>query len=322
MTVPVGRQRELAHAQDFLSAARERFSVLLLEGDAGIGKTAVFGEIVRRAQASGMLVLQCRAAQAEAKVALSAVADLLESAPPAIFEALPDPQRRALEIALLRADPGDERITDRVLATATRSVLVQLSAAQPVVVAIDDIQWLDTASVAILGYVLRRLTDEPIGVLAVRRAGESVRLRIDELVPSETLTRQTIGPMSMAAIHHLIKEHLGESLPRPTLIRVHEASGGNPLFALEIARSLAERGPHRPGQPLPIPRDVESLVRRRVTGLPSRTREVLLTAAALGDPREELVSEAVGRRIESDLEPAERTVLRRGPSMPVTLCDA
>lgn len=306
VTVPVGRQRELDRAQQFLSAARGRFSVLLLEGDVGIGKSALFDEVVRRARAEGVLVLHCRAAQVEAKLALSAVADLLESAPPTVFESLPDPQRRAIEVALLHADPGDERVADRVLATAVRSVLVGLSATRPVVVAIDDIQWLDAASAAILAYAVRRLADEPIGLLAVRRVGEPVRLKIDELVGAEALTREKIGPMSMAAIHHLIKEHLGVVLPRPTLVRVHEASGGNPLFALEIGRSLAELGPHRPGQPLPASLDVESLVRKRVTGLPRRTREVLLTAAALGEPREDLVSEAVGRAIESDLEPAER----------------
>jgi DNA-binding CsgD family transcriptional regulator len=301
----VGREHELARAQQFLRGARERFSVHLIEGEAGIGKTAVFEEIVRRARMEGTLVLHCRAVQAEAKLTLSVVADLLGRAPASAIDALPGPQRRALDVALLRTDPGDEPITDRVLATAVRSVLVHLAATQPVLVAIDDLQWLDAASVAVLAYVLRRLGDEPIGVLAAQRLGEPARLRLDVVAPS-ALTREVVGPLKIAAIHHLIREHLGESPSRPTLVRVHEASAGNPLFALEIARLLRDVGTDPVGKPLPIPRDVESLVRKRVTGLPTPTREVLLAAAALGNPRAELVGEAAGRAIESDLEPAAR----------------
>ncbi len=302
----IGREQELARAEAFLTTLRERFSVHLLEGEAGIGKTAVLDEIVRRARADGMLVLQCRAVQAEAKLTLSVVADLLEPAPASAIASLPDPQRRAIEVALLRADPGDEPISDRVLATAVRSVLVHLSARQPVLVSIDDLQWLDAASVAVLAYVLRRLADEPIGVLAAQRLGEPARLRLDEVVGPGAITRDVIGPLKIAAIHHLIRQQLGESLSRPTLVRVYEASAGNPLFALEIARLLADVGAVPAGQPLPIPRDVESLVRKRVTGLPRGTGDVLAAAAALGHPRAELVGEAVGRAIEADLEPAAR----------------
>jgi hypothetical protein len=118
--------------------------------------------------------------------------------------------------------------------------------------------------------------------------------------------RDVIGPLKIAAIHHLIRENLGESLSRSTLVRVYEASGGNPLFALEIARLLRDVGAVPAGQPLPIPPDVESLVRKRVTGLPGGTRDVLCAAAALGNPRAELVSGAVGNPIDADLEQAAR----------------
>jgi DNA-binding CsgD family transcriptional regulator len=302
----LGRDQELARAQAFLEAARERFSLHLLEGEAGIGKTAVFDEIIRRAQSDGALVLQCRAAQAEAKLTLAAVADLLEHVPTTAIESLPGPQRRAIEVALLLTDPGDEPVTDRVLGTAVRSVLVHAAATRPVLVAIDDLHWLDAASAAVLGYVLRRLADEPIGVLVVQRLGEPVRLRLDEVVRAGAATRDVIGPLKIAAIHHLIRQRLGESLSRPTLVRVYEASAGNPLFALEIARLLGEVGAVSAGQPLPIPRDVESLVRKRVAGLPGRTRDVLRAAAALGNPRAELIGAAVGRAIDADLEPAVR----------------
>ena len=306
MSAIVGREQDLSRAEAFLAAARERFAVHLLVGEAGIGKSAIFDEIVRRARASDMVVLQCRPAQAEAKQTLTAVADLLEPAPAVAIESLPGPQRRAIDVALLRADPGDEPVGDRVLATAVRSVLVRLLATQPVLIAIDDIQWLDAASVAVLASVLRRLVDSPVAVLAAQRLGEPARLRLDEVVGPDLVTRHVVEPLKIAAIHHLIKEHLGDALSRPTLVRVYESSAGNPLFALEIARLLREVGAVPAGQPLPIPRDVESLVMKRVTGLPKRTREVLLVAAALGSPRAELASAAIGRAIDADLEPAAR----------------
>jgi DNA-binding CsgD family transcriptional regulator len=179
---------------------------------------------------------------------------------------------------------------------------VALSETQPVLLAIDDLQWLDAASASILGYVVRRLTGEPIGLLATRRVGEPAPLSLDDVIRSEALRRETIGPLSMGAIHHIIRAQLGTSLARPTLLRVHQASGGNPLFALEIGRVLAEAGPLFPGQPIPIPSDVESIVRERLQRLPGRTRETLLAAGALAEPRVAVVSEALGRPIDEDLE--------------------
>lgn len=305
MTGVLGRNAELARGAEFLDAIRSRFGVLVFEGEAGIGKTVVLDEVVGRAKQEGVLVLACRASQAEAKLALSAVADLMEQVPGSAFDGLPAPQRRALEVALLRADPGDERITDRALAAAVRSVLAGLSATRPVVIAIDDAHWLDAASAAVLGYALRRLDRVPLGLLATRRAGEPERLKLRELVPAEELHRVAITPLSLGAVHHLIRQHYGKALARHTLLRIHEASRGNPLYALEMGRLLAELGPIGPGQPLPTPSDVESLVRTRVLRLPSRAREVLFTAAGLAEARASLVSAAAGREIDDDLVLAE-----------------
>ncbi|HXH95648.1 MAG TPA: AAA family ATPase, partial [Gaiellaceae bacterium] len=106
MASVVGRERELSLAEGFLDSASERFSVLVLEGEMGIGKTTVWREVVRRAEERSFQVLSCRPAETEAKLGLSALADLFEPLPSACFGALPDAQRRALDVALLRADPG------------------------------------------------------------------------------------------------------------------------------------------------------------------------------------------------------------------------
>ena len=300
----VGRERELSLAGGFLDSAGERFAALLLEGEAGIGKTTVWREVIRRAQERAFLVLSCRPAETEAKLSLSAVADLLEPVSEAAFGVLAEPQRRALDVALLRADPGDAVADQRTVATAVRSLLTELASETPVLVAVDDVQWLDSASAATLEFVLRRLRAERIGFLASRRLSEPAALKVDELIEPEVLARATMGPISLAGLHHLLKDRLASPPSRSVLVRIHEASAGNPLFALEIGRLLDDVGVPAAGEPLPVPSDVQELVKTRIARLPPPTREVLLTAAALDVPREDAVRVALGRPIDGDLEPA------------------
>jgi len=302
----VGRENELSLAEEFLDSAGERFAVLLFEGEAGIGKTTVWREIIRRAQERGHLVLSCRPAETEAKLSLSAVADLLEAVPEAAFSVLPTPQRRALDVALFRADPGNAVAEQRTVATAVRSLLTELASQVPVLLAVDDVQWLDSASAATLEFVLRRLRAERIGFLASRRLSEPARLAVDVLVDPDVLARTTIGPLSLAGVHTLLKERLAFAPPRSVLVRIHAASAGNPLFALELGRLLDELGVPAAGEPLPVPFDVQALVETRIARLPAPTREVLLAAAALDNPRGETIRLALGRAIDGDLEPAER----------------
>jgi DNA-binding CsgD family transcriptional regulator len=302
----VGRERELSLAEKLLDSAGDRFAVLVLEGDPGIGKTTVWREVVRRAQERSFLVLSCRPAAAETKLGLSAIADLLEPVPETAFAALLDPQRRALEVALLRSDPGNARADARTIATAVRSLLGALASETPVLLAVDDLQWLDSASAASLEFVLRRLRDERIGFLASRRLSEPTRLRVDELVAPEPSPRVTMGPLSLAALHHILKERLTSPPSRSVLVRIAKAGGGNPLFALEIGRLLDEVGAPAVGEPLPVPSDVRALVKQRIARLPAPTREVLLAASALDSPRGETVRLALGRAVDVDLEPAER----------------
>jgi DNA-binding CsgD family transcriptional regulator len=307
----VGRERELALAAEFLDSASDGFAVLLLEGEPGIGKTTVWREIIRRAEERRFLVLSCRPAQTEAKLGLSAVADLLESVPETTFGVLAEPQRRALDVVLLRADPGDVAADTRTVATAVRSLLRALASETPIVVAVDDVQWLDTASAATLRFALRRLRAERIGFLASRRASDAAALKVDELAAPEAVAKATIGPLSLAGIHHIFKERLTSPPSRSLLVRIHEACRGNPLFALEIGRLVDELGVPAAGDPLPVPSDVQALLKARLSRLRPATRQVLLAAAALDDPREEAVRLAVGRPIGPDLEPAEREDIAR-----------
>jgi DNA-binding CsgD family transcriptional regulator len=306
----VGRDAELAIGEAFLDRAREGPSTLIVEGEPGIGKTTVWSEVVRRAESRGYLVLAARPARAESNLSLSGIGDLLEPVGSDAVAALPEPQREALDAALLRAEASERPPEGRVLGTAVRSLLEGLAATQPVLVAIDDAQWLDAASATALGFALRRIREAPVSLLAARRTREALPPALVE-ARRASADALVVGPLSVAALHHVMKQRLKSTPSRPTLIRVHQASGGNPFFALEIVRLLAEVGEPAAGEPLPVPDDVRDLLRRRVRRLPAGTREVLVVAAALGVPRADLIAQALGRDVEEDLEVAEREEMTR-----------
>jgi DNA-binding CsgD family transcriptional regulator/tetratricopeptide (TPR) repeat protein len=308
----VGREQELAAIARLLADAREGFAALLLEGDAGIGKTTVLREGLRLAEAAGFRVLSCRPGPSEAGLSLVAVGDLLEAVPGDCWHALPPPQRRALEVAMLRSDPDEGEADQRAIAAGLRTLVTELAVEGPVLLAIDDVQWLDPASATVLGYLLRRAGTGRLGLLATRRpVGDRDGLDVASLVQPGLLARDRLGPLGVEGLGRAIRERLDVSLPRSALVGVHGASRGNPLFGLEIARVLAERGIPAADEPLPVPDDVDALVRARVTGLPEATRDVLLAAALLGEPTLEVLRAAFQRRLEPALGPAEQAGVAR-----------
>ena len=168
----------------------------------------------------------------------------------------------------------------RALAVAVRDVLSLLSERKPVVVAIDDVQWLDASSASALAFALRRL-DGVVRLVLARR------LEASELEQAVDVERLRIGPLSVGALHRILQDRFGRPFARQTLLRIHEQSGGNPFFALELARVLDEDVD--PLEPLPVPATLEELVRTRLDGLPVATRDALAFVAALGTPPESLL---------------------------------
>jgi DNA-binding CsgD family transcriptional regulator len=256
-------------------------------------------------------VVACRPGASETTLSLAAVGDLLDAIPSDSWAGLPSVQRRALDVATLRIDPDEVQPDQRAIAAGLRSLVTALAAARPVLLAVDDVQWLDAASATVLAYVLRRLGPERVALLATRRPSEPARLALDSVVHPGALARVQLGPLSLGALQRALREHLGVALPRSTLVRVHATSHGNPLFALEIARVLAERGTSAGSEPLPVPDDVRALVRRRVGALPEATRELLLAAALLAQPTVGTLRAAFEHSLDSNLEPAERAGVAR-----------
>ncbi len=294
----VGRESELFAVESFLGAIRDGFAALVLEGEPGIGKTTIWQEAVRRAEGEGFRTLVCRPAEAEAKLSFAALTDLLDPVPGSALESLPEPQRHALEAALLRAPASGSSPEPRAAAAGLRSILMELAEESPVLLAIDDAQWLDRASEDAIVFALRRLERERVGLLITRRPDTSVRFELPDT------GRLGVDRLSLAAVQEILKSRLGRSLPRPLLVRLYETCGGNPFFALEIARELI-RSDVGPTDPLPVPPDLRRLVQRRLGRLSDAARNALLAAAALGEPTPAVVAAALGDDLDAALAEAE-----------------
>jgi hypothetical protein len=211
----------------------------------------------------------------------------------AVLESLPEPQRHALEIALLRREVSpDNPARPREAAVAALGAIRMLARSAPVLIAIDDFQWLDRPSARLVAYAVRRWENEPVGVLATRREGTEPPFALEQLRPDEEVTRLEIPPLTLGALHRLVRERFGIALPRPALARLLRTSGGNPFFALEILGALEGELPSTPAH-LPIPRSLRELVAERLTGLPPAVREAVLATFALSRPTPAAIDSAL-----------------------------
>jgi ATP/maltotriose-dependent transcriptional regulator MalT len=299
--VLIGRDAELGAVSRFIDDSLAGAAALLVEGEAGIGKTALWSEAVGLASERGFRVLAARAAEAEASLSFAALAELLATVEQSRLDVLPDPQRRALEIALVHADPGKGAPARRAYSTAVLSLVQVLAADAPVLVAVDDLQWLDAPSAAVLAFVARRLTSQRVGLLLTARPDRPLRVELQpDTIPTQRLR---LAPLSAAAIYQLIKARLGLTLTRPVVLRVQQASAGNPFFALELAAALGADATVAAGEALPLSPDLRELVDARIASLPARTRHALSAGAALARPTLGLVEQLAG---EGAVGPAEK----------------
>ncbi len=265
--------------------------MLLLVGEAGIGKTTLWEAGVADAAASDWRVLVARPGAAEEGLGFSALGDLLDGIGAESLAELPPPQRQALEVALLRAEPEGPPPQPRTIAVATLGLLRALAAERPVLIAIDDVQWLDEPSAAALGFVARRLEREPVAFLVSRRPGR--RSSLEGEVRAE-VERLDLGPLSLGATRRLLFERLGLTLSRRTVRRVHELSVGNPLFVLELGHLLRRRGVVEAEPGMPLPERIEELLGARVAELPEAARRALLAVALDPDLSRDQLAGLVG----------------------------
>ncbi len=299
----VGRDRELVEVAAVLDAANHGPIACVVYGPAGIGKTTLWREALARISGHGYQLLTCRPAESEAELSFGGLRDLLDGVPERVLAGLPAPQRHAVDVALLRRDADEPALGHRAVAVALLGIVRQLAADAPVVLAIDDAQWLDRPTAEAVEYVARRLTTERVCVLATVRGDQEPAspFGLTEALRSDRIVRIGLAGLSLGALHSLVHERVGLSLSRPLLRRVEQASAGNPLFALEIARALAHAGGQAgPGEPLPLPKSMGDLLVARIRRLPADAREVLRVVSALAAPTVELVVAALGEQVGLD----------------------
>ncbi len=311
----VGRDVELAAIEAWFDEPTP--SVLMLEGEPGIGKSTLWRAGVREARERGYEVLSSFASRSEAELSFAALRDLIDEVFGDVAGQLAAPQRHALAVVLRREEPDPDRgfPDPATIGIAFRSALLALATRGPTMVAIDDVQWLDRSSADVLAYTARRLGDAPVALLLTQRTGEitSVPLELDRVF-GERLGRVRLRPLSLGATHRLLRSHFGLTLSRPEIHRLHTACGGNPLFALELGRTL-EDTPVSADEPLPVPHDVGQLVRRRIKRLSRPGRAAVLAAALQGEPTAAVVQQAASEAgleeaVAADILVTERDTLR------------
>ncbi|HEX9824947.1 MAG TPA: AAA family ATPase [Actinomycetota bacterium] len=279
----IGREPELSFLERFIEG--ETAGALLLSGDPGMGKTTLWEAGVARAEERALRVLSARPSDVEMQLSFSALIDLFEDVDAAELTGIPVPQLRALEVALLRRDPSGNSPELQAIATGFLGGLRALTADGPVLVAVDDIQWLDGPSAEVITFAARRLEAEAVKLLLARRSGGDPTALERVLHRRGRLERVPIGPLSLGATRRIIFERLGLSLPRRTIRRIFESSLGNPLFALELGRAIGEGGVSDADEEIALPNEVADLLGARVDALPAATRRVLLAVALATDLR-------------------------------------
>ncbi|MGW4377986.1 ATP-binding protein [Streptomyces albidoflavus] len=273
-TAVVGRDPELARLFRVVDP-ESADPVLRVVGDLGAGKSALLERAARRAEAGGGRVLRAAGSESESSLAHSALHQLLRPVR-AEVAALPQRQRAALRDVLGEGpatSPGPGLL---LVGVAVLSLLSGLGdRGRPVLVVLDDAQWCDRASLAVLSFVAGRLAGEPVRLLIGARGGGELP-GFDRHVPTLTL-----GPLDEAAAHRLLD--LRPDRPAGhTRARILDQAGGNPLALWELARTDTEAGAGLPpAGPLPLTARLEQLFAARLTGLPAATARALLLLAAM-----------------------------------------
>ena len=280
----IGRERELEQAWAFLAAASEQPRRLVLKGEAGIGKSTIWSAVVEEAGSLGYCVLSARPSEAEAELPFAVLADVFEPVDEAVLVELPDVQRSALDDALRRGT-RKRTVDPTAVALATLGALRALARLRSTLVAIDDLQWMDTASLRALTFAFRRAGDEPFGLLA------TVRTDFDtELTSPASSVRLEITGLGERQLATLVLERTGRVLTSLQLAELVRLSGGNPFYALELAAAANAGGR--------LPESLTAALRARLSTLSRAARSAGLVAATVGRIDEDLIRRLHGSGID------------------------
>ena len=283
---PIGRVEVVNHANDLLSLGGS----VLLRGPAGIGKSTILETLAYERREA--LVLRVAAAEVESGLPYLTLVDLFGTVLANHGVVLRGHLRAALDAALLRSAAPTTAQDELAVRLAVLELIRALAARDPILLVIDDLPWVDAPSAGVLQFVARRLDGLPVQMIA------AARVNSDEVIPRADLcpppcSELTVPSLGADDVADLLRARFGDRLNRSSILRVHAASGGNPLFALELGRSVAERGePIMLDEPLPVPDRIRGLLTARIAALPAATRDVLVIAAAAARPSREVLDRA------------------------------
>ncbi len=301
-----GREAERAQVEQLLDRAVDGPVGIALEGAPGIGKTTVWRDAVQSAHRRGYLVLESVPSEPDMGLAFSGLGDLFDQLDQELIACLPDPQRKALAAALFVGDVSEAPADLLALPRAALGLLRRLSVQQPVVLAIDDEQWLDRASARVLAFALTRIREERICLLLARRTdGDGALWPEVSRGFINGVEVVAVPPLDIDATRRLLSEASERKLTPTRVQRVHQMSGGNPLYALAIGRELARSsGNGASGRELPIPRTLTDAISQRLAHLAAEARPALLAVASLAAPTMALLAAAIEPFEPQDLDSA------------------
>jgi hypothetical protein len=234
-----------------------------------------------------------RCVDAESRLAYAGLADLLGERASTATAALPPPQRRAPEVAPLRAGPAGELVQPHAGGRAVAGVLRLLAGQAPLLIAIDDAQWLDAASAGALAFALRRLDGVRLGLLATWRATDGRPPPGPGEVMPARWHRLVLGPLHPDDLGGLVDQRFPRPARRSPRARVIAVAAGNRLSAIELmaAHLTAEASVE---DSLKLPPRLEELLAGRLERLPQQAAEPLAAVASLATPAVALVAAALG----------------------------
>ena len=296
MPAVVGRDPELARLDPFITSV-DGARALILEGEAGMGKTTLWRAGVELAAEHGIRVLRALPAESEIALSFSGLGDLLDGVLDAALAPLPAAQASALSRALVLDEKGGPAPDPHAVGIALLHALRGLAADRSLVLAIDDVQWLDTASTGTLAYAARRLRDEPVAILLSRRSGLGARSSTSCAGRSRgrasTSSKWVRSGLRCSTTSYWSRS--ASSCRARSSSRSIRPAGGNPFYALEIVRMLQRSDASiEAGQPIPVPESLHDLVQGRLLTLPPESRDFLLAAAAHAHPTIAITEAASG----------------------------
>ncbi|MFF0097264.1 AAA family ATPase [Streptomyces canus] len=300
----VGRETETAEIVQRVGADRSHSDVLILTGDPGAGKSTLLGIAADSARSAGGRVLRAVGSESEAHLGFAGLHQMLR---PVLGEAegLPSRQRAALR-AVLGLDECAETPDAMVVGLAVLTLLSDLAETAPLLVVVDDAQWIDRGSLDALSFVARRMDSEPVTLL--------LGVRTAATLPGfdKGYERLELHPLDGAAANRLLDRQPTSPTGR-TRVRILEEAAGNPLALVELAHATAVRNPEGSSVegPLPVTDRLERIFAGHAANLPEPTRRVLLLLAAADAADAQAAAMGLAEADDKAWDPADRAGLVR-----------